>query len=123
MARTALTVGRHLALTIGPSPRGDEPDDVLADVYFEHRDRLLATQREPFTRPWGWWAFEPDVPDDLQEPRAVLEAVGGDHDAVEYRERHDRARRELDRRRRGWLAAHPEHLTTVELSATERSQQ
>jgi hypothetical protein len=106
-----------LALTLGPMPvvRGEPPDpplDLLAAAWWEYGDRF---ESPPFTRPWGWWQFC-DVPDDLRERPRVLEPVDDDRDLPEHRDRRDRVRRELDRRRRAWLVAHPESLDAAELA-------
>lgn len=113
--RVPWTPSIALSLSLGPMPvaPGDSPEpplDLLAAAWLERRDELLADCRA-FERPWAWWAFE-DAPDDLCPPR-VLEPAD-DRNPDEYRERHDRARHELDRLRRAWLVAHPEHLNAVE---------
>ena len=103
--RVALTARRMLALTIGPSPLGDEPDAVLRPVYVEHRERLLSDQR-PGSRPWGWWCFEPGVPEALRGDRPGLHPVGG---AVDR----SREREGLKARRTAWLAGQRSEETTL----------
>ena len=90
--RTALTAPRMLALTIGPLPWFDEPDDVLAGVYAEHRE-----QREANPSWWGWWAFEAHVPEALRGGRPELYPP-------EEAERVRRTRADLELRRAAWLA-------------------
>jgi hypothetical protein len=51
--RAELTLTAELVLTFGPTPRMDLPDGLLREVYFEHRDRLLA-HSQPGRRPWGF---------------------------------------------------------------------
>lgn len=98
--RRALTLRLELALTLGPSPgqADDLSDDLLREVYLEHRDRLLAHVALG-ARPWGWWRFEADVPEALREVRPVLVPV-------EAADAHHTARRELEQRRAAWLAEH-----------------
>lgn len=87
-----------LALTIGPEPRGGEPDEVLERVYHLHRDRL---DREP----WGYWRFDPDVPDELRAERPVLRRVHDDtHRERRERDRRSEAQAALERRRAAFLA-------------------
>jgi hypothetical protein len=96
-AGAALTLPRYLALVNGPNPLGDEDDRVLAAVYAHHRERLL--EDEP--RPWGFWYFEPEVPEALREQRPVLRPVDDgrdqDHEAIR------REREALEARRAAWL--------------------
>jgi len=90
----ALTLRRYLDLTLGPHPTRGEPDRTLALVWQHHRERLLEDQ----PRPWGFWRFEPEVPEELREQRPVLVPVddGQDHEAI-------RRERELEAARRAWL--------------------
>ena len=90
--RTALTAPRMLALTLGPLPWWDEPDDVLAGVYAEHRERL-----SPSPRWWGWWRFEAHVPTELRGARPPLYRP-------EDAERVRSERADLEDRRAAWLA-------------------
>lgn len=91
----ALTPQRMLALTIGPSPIGpSDTDDDLADLWWQHRDRILASQA-PGTRPWAFWAFENGVPEHLRGGRPALTPVDEPTDDDE-----------LDARRAAWLAQH-----------------
>lgn len=83
-----MTLGRHLALTIGPDLRG-------------HRGRLLADE-PPGKRPWAFWAFEPGVPADLRAERPELRRDEGDGDH-EHREHHRRVEADLARRRCDFL--------------------
>lgn len=94
----ALDARRMLALTIGPDPSPQaEADDVLVQVYAQHRDTLLRDE-PPGRRPWAFWAYEPDVPDELRAERPALRPVGAP----------GRDRLELEERRRAWLAANPD---------------
>lgn len=96
--RIGLTISRALALSIGPDPLGDEPDDVLLEVYREHGERLLADHPDG-ARPWGWWAFEPEVPETLRATRPTLYPV---RDAKRVRAKQE----DLEVRRAAWLAQH-----------------
>jgi hypothetical protein len=94
-AGLALTLSRYLALTLGPNPTRGEPDRVLALVYAHHRERLLEDQ----PRPWGFWRFEAEVPEELREQRPVLRPVDDDqdHEAIRAEREH------LEARRAAWL--------------------
>lgn len=102
-----------LALTIGPDPRCTEPDYVLGAVYRLHREGLLADCR-PGTRPWGFWRFEPEVPDDLRAERPRLHRVPADLEA-EPREREVESAAEaaLECHRREWLESGHRQATTA----------
>lgn len=96
----ALTAPRMLALTVGPDPgprARTESDEVLARLWSEHRERILADY-SPGTRPWAYWYFEPDVPEELREERPVLRPVDeGDPSAIRAEREH------LEAARREWL--------------------
>jgi hypothetical protein len=86
-----------LALTIGPAPGDTTPTDAtLAEAWTTFRPRMLDGY-PPSRRPWGWWRFEPGVPDDLRGGRPALYPP-------EQRECVRHQARELDRRRAAWLA-------------------
>lgn len=87
-----------LALTIGPRPGVvDVEDHVLATAWAAY-GALLMDGYGPSSRPWGWWAFEPGVPDELRGERPQLVPV---EDGEQ-----DRAKRaDLEVRRAAWLAA------------------
>lgn len=90
----ALTLPRYLDLTLGPHPTRGEPDRTLALVWQHHRERLLEDQ----PRPWGFWRFEPEVPEELREERPVLRPVDdGDPAAIRAEREH------LEAARRAWL--------------------
>ncbi len=60
-----------LALTIGSGFRDDDlGDDLLREIYFEHRDRYGPDD-------WAWWRCE-DVPADLRTERLKLTLVAHD---------------------------------------------
>lgn len=93
-----LTLSRYLDLTIGPHPTRGEDDRTLALVYAHHRERLM--EDEP--RPWGFWRFEPEVPEELREERPVLRLVDG-QDQDEGQGAVHRERDHLEVARREWL--------------------
>jgi hypothetical protein len=95
-AGLALTLPRYLDLTLGPHPTRGEDDQTLEAVWWTHRERLLEDQPPP----WGFWRFEPDVPEELREERPVLRPVDDDqdHEATIRREREA-----LEARRAAWL--------------------
>ena len=92
----ALTLRRYLDLTLGPHPTRGEPDRTLALVWQHHRERLLEDQ----PRPWGFWRFEPEVPEELREQRPVLVPVD---DGQDQEDEAIRRERELEVARRAWL--------------------
>jgi hypothetical protein len=88
-----------LALTIGPAPHGARLDDAtLAEAWQAYGVLLLGYRTG--SRLWGFWSFEPGVPDELRGGRPALYPP-------EHREcvRHEAS--ELDRRRAAWLAKQP----------------
>lgn len=104
----ALTLGRYLDLTLGPHPTRGEDDRTLALVWAHHRERLLEDQPPP----WGFWYFEPEVPEELREGRPVLRPVDDgqsakhqDQDLAEAirREREALEEEDLEVARRAWL--------------------
>jgi hypothetical protein len=104
--RTDLTPLTALALTNGPSPvlPGEvswPPDDLFRALWVEHRDALMATQ-SPGTAPWAFWAYEPDVPDDLRTERPLLREAADEPAGSTPAER--AAEEDLAERRRLWLA-------------------
>ena len=102
-----------LALTIGPDPSRTESDYVLRTVYRLHRERLLGDCR-PGTCPWGFWRFEPEVPDDLRAERPRLHRVPVDLEAEPRAgELASAADAALERRRREWLESGHRQATTA----------
>ncbi len=97
--RNALTPSRVMALSIGPSPLEAEDDDVLCEVWTEHRVRLLDDHPPSPRGPWGHWRFDVGIPDDLRGERARLYPP---EEAEEVR----REQAALEARRVAWLAAH-----------------
>jgi hypothetical protein len=98
----ALTLGRYLDLTLGPHPTRGEDDRTLALVWAHHRERLLEDQPPP----WGFWYFEPEVPEELREVRPVLRPVDDGQSAKHQDQDHEAIRREreaLEARRAAWL--------------------
>jgi hypothetical protein len=100
-----------LALTLGPPPTlGDDPPDVpgIADesdlerAYELHHERLLE-QSPPCTRPWAYWRYERDVPDDLREHLPTLREVKGG-EAASSGNVADAIRLERELARLVWLA-------------------
>jgi hypothetical protein len=99
----ALTLGRYLDLTLGPHPTRGEDDRTLALVWAHHRERLLEDQPPP----WGFWRFEPEVPEALREERPVLRPVDDGQSAKHQDQGHEAVHREreaLEARRSAWLA-------------------
>jgi hypothetical protein len=99
----ALTLRRYLDLTLGPHPTRGEPDRTLALVWAHHRERLLEDQ----PRPWGFWRFEPEVPEALREERPALRPVDDGQSAKHQDQDHEatirRERDHLEAARRAWL--------------------
>jgi hypothetical protein len=94
-ARLTLTLRQMLALDLGPHPVHDHDltDDLLAEVYFEHRGHLLA-HKLPLARAWAYWRYEDGIPESLRAtwPTGHI----GDR---EYSE-------QLNAARAAWLAEH-----------------
>lgn len=98
----ALTLGRYLDLTLGPHPTRGEDDRTLALVWAHHRERLLEDQPPP----WAYWAYEPEVPEELREQRPVLRPVDDGQSAKHQDQDPEAIRREreaLEARRVAWL--------------------
>jgi hypothetical protein len=86
-----LTPGRMMALTLGPDPSvpgaalGDT-DEQLEELYWRHRDKLLAGVT-PRSLPWAWWEFE--GPPELRAGRPKLlpvedsEAIAADRQRLD----------------------------------------
>lgn len=90
-----------LALTIGPRPTTWAPelcDAMLAAAWASFGPALIA-DAPAGSMPWGFWRFDPEVPDELRDHLPALHPVG-DTDRVRA-ERDD-----LHRRRAAWLAKH-----------------
>jgi hypothetical protein len=109
--RLELSPVTSLALTIGPTPTTPGAPPVWADEYLlalwtEHRDKLMASS-PPGSAPWGYWYFEPGIPEPLREHRPELVEVLDDEDAeAAARDSRREAADELDRCRAAWLSEH-----------------
>jgi len=86
-----LTLDQMFELTIGPRGASVFASDADRRAAWEaHRDELLAIWEAEAVRPWAFWRYEPGLPPELRErDRPRLDNSAG---------------RELDRRRRAWLA-------------------
>jgi P27 family predicted phage terminase small subunit len=100
--RDELTLDRMIALTLGPTPGRGEPDDELEATYRLHRRQVLAGH-PPEGRPWGFWAFEPDVPPELRGGRPGLRPVRADEREEPREHEWELTQAELERQRRDWL--------------------
>ena len=91
-----------LALSHGPDPLAKPGDqnyfaaDELREAWAVHGARILRDSR-PDRRPWGFWAFDPSVPDDLRGDRPRLHRTGADASKTQA------AREALEAARAAWL--------------------
>jgi hypothetical protein len=88
-----------LALTIGPVPGDTTIPDATLEAAWLLYGVLLLDGYPPERRPWAWWAFESDIPDELRGERPQL--IPLDQAAERRRELED-----LEHRRAVWLAEH-----------------
>jgi hypothetical protein len=115
-----LTLERFLDLTLGPTPEHPgahvtaEAEGRLRDVYRAHRDSILRHSTLE-SMPWGFWMFEPDVPDELRaEPSALREVIEDPDEEKKVSARLARGEDTLERSRRSWLARRPDVLAYIE---------